>query len=72
MIAIAAATVLALAGCSSTWQGAKQDTKANVVKTKDVAVEGKQAVKDAVTPGDQSTTRPNANGSTRNLDQKAK
>lgn len=38
--------------------------------TKDVAKEVPQAAKDAVTPGDQSTTRPNKDGSTKNLDQK--
>ena len=39
-------------------------------KTKDAAAEVPQAAKDAVTAGDQKTTRPNADGSKDKLDQK--
>lgn len=41
-----------------------------VNSTRDVAAEVPQAAKDAVTEGDQPTTRPNADGSTNKLDQK--
>lgn len=38
-------------------------------KAKDVAAEVPQAASDAVTKGDQNTTRPNSDNSTRKLDQ---
>lgn len=53
---------------------AGQDVRATsnsvVDSTKDVAAEVPQAVKDATTDGDQDTTRPNKDDSTKNLDQK--
>jgi len=45
-------------------------TTSAVEGTKDVLKEVPQAGKDAVTEGDQNTTRPNADGSTGKLDQK--
>lgn len=47
-----------------------QATSTAVEGTKDVLKEVPQAGSDAVTAGDQPTTRPNADGSTDKLDQK--
>lgn len=47
-----------------------ETTSAVYDSTKDVAKEVPQAAKDAVTKGDQDTTRPNKDDSTKNLDQK--
>lgn len=60
-----------LSNSASSAVKATKDAAATAVdKTKDVAAEVPQAAKDATTPGDQSTTRPNADGSKKNLDQK--
>ena len=50
--------------------GASTATGSVINKTKDIAAEVPQAAKDATTSGDQLTTRPNADGSTKNLNQK--
>ena len=79
---VALIVAIALAIAAWFWFNGKNDTSRSVArdagtavetganKAVDAAKEVPQAAKDAVTPGDQPTTRPNADGSTKKLDQK--